>query len=583
MSLFENLGLSQPLTKSLRELGFESPTPIQEQAIPQLIASKTDLIGLAQTGTGKTAAFGLPLIDLVSTENRDTKALVLAPTRELVLQIVQNLENFAKYFPQLKIVAVYGGASIQEQIRKLKAGAHIVVATPGRLMDLLDRKAVRPDNLEYLVLDEADEMLNMGFRDDIDKILTFTPEEKNVWLFSATMPNEIRHICQTYMENPIEVKVGNKNKTNENIDHQYAYIHHKHKYAALKRVIDVNPEVFGVIFCRTKKNTQEVAENLIKDGYNADALHGDLSQAQRDKVMKSFRNRSLQLLVATDVAARGIDVDDITHVFHLDLPDETEFYTHRSGRTARIGKKGISIAFVGKRDLQKIFQMEKQLNTTFTKIPVPTGKDVCEQQLFHLIHKLNKVEINEDEIQRFLPSVLEELNGLDKSEIIKRFVTLEFNRFFEYYRFAPDLNKTDQPKGTRSKERGSKTDRLFINLGKKDGLDKGGFLAFMDEAYQVDGSNIGRIDMNGAYSFFEVSSMQTERLLAIASDIDFNGRRVKMEVSGDRPMRNTRNNSKGRDRDNKGGGGSYSKNKFDKDKNGKSSSSHHKRKRANAY
>jgi len=412
MKSFDALGLSGEQVEVIRQMGFETPTPIQEQAIPILLEGNTDLVGLAQTGTGKTAAFGLPLIQLVDDTDRSTQALILAPTRELSVQITNDLEKFSKTVKNLNIVTVYGGASISEQIKKVRRGTQIIVATPGRLIDLLARKVVNLTTIKYVVLDEADEMLNMGFKEDIDEILSTTPAEKNVWLFSATMPREVREIAKKYMSNPKELTMGERNQGNENIDHQYVVIDERDKYLALKRFVDYTPDIFGVIFCRTKIDTQRIAEHLIKDGYNADSLHGDLTQQQRDKVMRSFKNKALQLLVATDVAARGIDVSNITHVIHMNMPDEMEYYTHRSGRTARAGKKGISLAIVSKREVVRIQQVERSLKRRFTKIPIPTGDEICQNKLLALMHKVREVEVNEEEIEPFMPEVYHELKEL---------------------------------------------------------------------------------------------------------------------------------------------------------------------------
>jgi ATP-dependent RNA helicase DeaD len=453
MKSFSELGLSVQVVEAIRQMGFETPTPIQEQAIPVLLQGNTDLVGLAQTGTGKTAAFGLPLIELIDEKDRTTQALVLAPTRELSVQITTDLENFCKSVKDLNIVTVYGGASISDQIRKVKRGAQIIVATPGRLIDLIERRVVSLATIKYVVLDEADEMLNMGFKDAIDEILSGTPDQKNVWLFSATMPREVREISKNYMNNPQELTMGERNQGNENIDHQFIMVDDRDKYQALKRMVDYTPDIFGVIFCRTKIDTQRVADSLMKDGYNADALHGDLTQMQRDRVMKSFKNKTLQMLVATDVAARGIDVTGITHVIHMNMPDEMEYYTHRSGRTARAGKKGISLAIVSKREMGKISQIEKALKRRFTKIMIPTGDEVCQRKIMELTRKMRNVEVNEEEIDSFLPEVYHELNDLTKEDIIKRFASIEFNRFLAYYRDARDLNKSDRTKNFVGEDR----------------------------------------------------------------------------------------------------------------------------------
>lgn len=546
MKSFESLGLSGALVQSVLQIGFEIPTPIQEQAIPVLLSGNRDFVGLAQTGTGKTAAFGLPLLELTDASIRETQALVLAPTRELGLQIASDLENFSEKFKAFNIVAVYGGASISEQIRKVKKGAQIIVATPGRLIDLVDRKAINLSTVRYVVLDEADEMLNMGFKDELDKILSFTPETKQTWLFSATMPREVREIMKNYMTDPFELQVGEKNTGNVNIAHHYVLVHEKDKYLALKRILDDNPQIFGLIFCRTRIDTQRVAEMLMKDGYNADALHGDLTQQQRDRVMMKFRDRSLQILVATDVAARGIDVEDITHVIHLNIPDEMEFYTHRSGRTARAGKSGISIAMISRRELGKVKQIEKALKTTFTKMPIPTGEQVCQRQLLALMHKVREVKVNEEEIAAFLPAVYEELQDLSKNDLIKRFASIEFNRFLDYYRNAPDLNIEDKKTGERDQERYRLGGRFFINLGKMDGMEKGDLLELIDDVAGVDGKAIGKIELKGAYSFFEAEKDKVDDILNGFKDIEYNGRQVRVELTGKAPGNASRDYKRGR-------------------------------------
>jgi ATP-dependent RNA helicase DeaD len=530
MKNFEALGLSAKLAESVQLIGFETPTPIQEKAIPVLLKGDRDFIGLAQTGTGKTAAFGLPLLELVDETSSATQALVLAPTRELGLQIVSDLENFCENFKPLNIVAVYGGASISEQIRKVKRGAQIIVATPGRLIDMLGRKAINLSTISYVVLDEADEMLNMGFKEEIDDILSKTPDTKITWLFSATMPREVRAIAKNYMADPFELTIGDKNTGNANIEHQYVVVNDRDKYNALKRVLDFNPDIFGLIFCRTRIDTQRVADSLIKDGYNADSLHGDLNQAQRDKVMMKFRNRSLQILVSTDVAARGIDVDNISHVIHMNMPDEMEFYTHRSGRTARAGKKGISIAFVTPKETGRIRQIEKTVKTSFSKISVPSGPEVCQKQLLALMHKVHEVKVNEAEIEAFLPAVYEELKDLSKNELIKRFASLEFNRFLDYYRDAPDLNVNAHASG-KDTQRYSTGERFFINLGKVDNMNKADLLEMLDECCKVGKKYIGKIDIKGVYSFFEVEKEKSEAIAAGLQGVEFGGRQVRVELT----------------------------------------------------
>jgi len=560
MKSFESLGLSRGLVESVLQIGFEIPTPIQEKAIPVLLKGNRDFVGLAQTGTGKTAAFGLPLLELVDDNRRDTQALVLAPTRELGLQITSDLENFSEKFKKFNIVAVYGGSSISEQIRKVKKGAQIIVATPGRLIDLIDRKAINLGSIQYVVLDEADEMLNMGFKEDLDKILSFTPDTKNTWLFSATMPREVKSIMKNYMSDPFELTVGEQNMGNVNIEHHYVTVQEKDKYLALKRILDYNPEIFGLIFCRTRIDTQRIAEMLMKDEYNADALHGDLTQQQRDRVMMKFRQRSLQILVATDVAARGIDVEDITHVIHMNLPDEMEFYTHRSGRTARAGKKGISIAMISKRELGRVKQLEKTIKTPFKKMNVPTGSQVCQKQLLALMHKVREVNVKEEEIEEFLPAVYEELKDLTKQELIKRFASIEFNRFLDYYRNAPDLNQDDRRSFESDGDRAFTGSRFFINLGKMDGLEKGSLLALIDDSCNVDGRNVGRIELKGAYSFFEVEKEKADAILRGFNGIEYRGRQVRVEVT-DRRTSSSTGESSSRDfkRGKPSSGSSYAK------------------------
>lgn len=545
MQSFETLGLAGEIVEAVKKLGFETPTPVQAKAIPVLLQGSQDVVALAQTGTGKTAAFGLPLIQLVDDEDTATRALVLAPTRELCMQITNDFENFSKSVKRLNIVAVYGGASITDQIKKIKRGAQIIVATPGRLMDLLDRKVVKLTDIEYLVLDEADEMLNMGFKEDIDHILSHTSGQKNVWLFSATMPAEVRRIANTYMDNPVELTVGEKNQGNQNILHQYMLVEDRDRYLALKRIVDFNLDIFGVIFCRTKADTQRIAEHLIKDGYNADSLHGDLTQQQRDRVMRNFRSKALQLLVATDVAARGIDVNNITHVIHMNMPDEIEFYTHRSGRTARAGKTGVSIALISRKELHKIRQIEKMIKVSFEKTLVPTGQEVCEKRVLNIVHRLREVHLAENEIAHFLPAVNEELKDLSKEEIIKRFTALEFNHFLDYYRGAPDLNKGEKSerfeKGHADHVVGG--DRLFINLGKMDGLDAGKLLAMICDRSNLSRDKIGRIDLKGAYSFFEVDSDYTSIVRDHLHGFEFKGRVVRIEVTEQGRSKSTRKSS----------------------------------------
>ena len=518
------------LLKAVTEMGFESPTPIQEQTIAQLKDKSSDIVALAQTGTGKTAAFGLPLLSKLDLTSRFTQALILAPTRELCMQISKDLINYSKYMGGLKVTAVYGGAPIMTQIRDLKNGSQVVVATPGRLIDLIDRKAMDLSHVDVVVLDEADEMLNMGFKDDLDLILGNTPPTKNTWLFSATMPREVERIASKYMESPLEISVGKKNQGAENIQHIYYTVNQRDRYAALKRIADFYPDIFGIVFCRTKAETQEVADNLIKDGYNADAIHGDLSQAQRDLVMKRFRSRTLQMLVATDVAARGIDVNNVTHVINYNLPEEAENYTHRSGRTGRAGKSGIAIAIVTPREVNKIKDIERIMGNSFTKADVPDGVAVCEKQLFHLVTKLHEVEVKDDEIEKYLPKIYEELKDLTKEELIKRFISEEFNRFYNYYQNSQDLNM-----GNDGGSNG-KTTRFFVNMGVLDGFNKNSIKDFLVEISNIQARMIFNIDVKNSFSFFETENKFVDPLLALnKAGIEFNGRGISFEVSKAKP------------------------------------------------
>jgi ATP-dependent RNA helicase DeaD len=458
MNPFIQLGIRHDIVNAISELGFENPTPIQEQSIPVLLTGSNDFVGLAQTGTGKTAAFGLPLLELLDFEENHPQALILCPTRELCLQITNDIKNYAKNMPNVNVVAVYGGANISDQLRQIKRGVQIVVATPGRMLDIINRKAITFSEVGFVVLDEADEMLNMGFQEDIDSILSTTPEDKKTWLFSATMPTEVRRIAKKYMTDPFELTMGEKNTGNVNIEHEYYIVRARDKYAAFKRIVDFNPEIFGIVFCRTKIETQEIAESLIKDGYNADALHGDLSQQQRDKVMKRYRERSLQLLIATDVAARGIDVNDVTHVINYSLPDEIENYTHRSGRTARAGKTGVSIAIINSKELGKIRQIERTIGKKFVKAEIPNGFDVCEKQLFAIVHKVHAVTVNDQQMEQYMPRILDEFKDLSKEDVIKRFAAIEFNSFLDYYKNAPDLNAPVEDRFVRE---GGPNDRVL--------------------------------------------------------------------------------------------------------------------------
>ena len=471
MSTFLELGLKEPINRALTDLGYEKPTVIQEKAIPQIISSTDDLKAFAQTGTGKTAAFSLPILQLADENSKNTQAIILSPTRELAVQIGNNIKEFAKYMPNINVVTVYGGANIEEQIRGLKRGAQIVVGTPGRTVDLINRRALKLGNVQWLVLDEADEMLNMGFKDELDKVLEATPETKQTLLFSATFPKEVEAIARNYMTKPIEVTSGQKNSGTDKVSHEYYLVTERTRYQALKRIADLNPDIYAIIFCRTRRETQEVADHLIKDGYNADALHGELSQGQRDSVMGKFRKKTVQILVATDVAARGLDVNSLTHVINHKLPDQIENYTHRSGRTGRAGKTGISIALVSSKEKGRIGAIERIIKQKFVLGKVPSGKEICQNQLMHLIDKVNAIEVKESEIVEFLPSIYEKLEGLTREELIQKFVSLEFNSFLSYYENAKDLNdlsSRDNSRGGRSVD--ENMTRFFINIGRKDSL-----------------------------------------------------------------------------------------------------------------
>ena len=556
---FELLGLSKPVLRAIAELGFESPTPIQEQAIPVMLGGNQDVVALAQTGTGKTAAFGLPLIDLIDFNQRHTQALILAPTRELCMQITRDLQNFSKHMGGAHVVAIYGGASIEGQIREMRKGPQIVAATPGRLVDMIERGVVDLTRIEFVVLDEADEMLTMGFKDDLDLILSQTPDEKNTWLFSATMPSEVQRIAKNYMNNPHEVTVGQRNSGNENIEHLYYVVHAKDRYLALKRIADYNPDIFAIVFCRTKAETQQVADALIKDGYNADALHGDLSQAQRDFVMKRYRSRSLQMLVATDVAARGIDVNDVTHVINYNLPDEIESYTHRSGRTARAGKTGVSIAIIHSKELHKIREIEKIIKRKFTQAQIPTGFDVCEQQLMALVKRIHNVEVDEKTVERYLPQVFEELAELSREDIIKRFVSIEFNRFAEYYRNAPDLNHNAQRDDRRALAPG--VVKLYMNIGGIDGFDFNTIKEFVSENAEIAIADITWTDIKNTFSLIEVKNEAVDKIMEAIHGAQYRGRTVRVESRGNRDAGIPRTRFRGDKRQGGGGGGGYHKGK----------------------
>ncbi len=517
---FSELGVDPRILDAIADLGFENPMPVQEAVLPILLNSETDLIALAQTGTGKTAAFGIPTIQKLDYTNPHTEAVILSPTRELCVQIAKDLENYAKYIPECTVVPVYGGANIEVQKRALKRGAKIVVATPGRINDLLRRKYVDLSHVQWAVLDEADEMLDMGFKDDLDYILAQTPKEKHTLLFSATMPNDVARIASNYMHEPKEVTVGSRNSGSNNVKHCYYLVHARDRYLALKRIADYYPSIYSIIFCRTRSETQEVATALIRDGYNADALHGDLSQAQRDHVMERFRCRNLQMLVATDVAARGLDVSNLTHVINYNLPDEIEQYTHRSGRTGRADKTGVSIAIINMKEKHKIRQIEKIIQKKFEQLPIPTGIDVCEKQFYDMILKVENVEVNYAEINHFVSEVVKRLEWMDKEELISRFVSVEFNRFLEYYRNAPDLNvkeKEENQKIDKKKERVRHNDtgmaRLFINLGYEDKILPQRLIGLINDTCRNKDIRIGKIDILERFSYVDVEDAYANEII----------------------------------------------------------------------
>ncbi len=578
MLTFKETGIREELLKAVEEMGFEQPTPIQEKTIPALLNAGGDMIALAQTGTGKTAAFGLPLIHLANMESKKVEALVLCPTRELCIQITKDLDNYSKYLKGFRSIAVYGGADISKQIRALKEGCQIVVGTPGRAIDLINRKVLKINDIKWLVLDEADEMLNMGFKEDLETIMAETPKEKQTLLFSATMPKEISSMARKYMNKPEEISVGKKNSGAENVQHEYYMVHAKDRYAALKRIVDINPNIYGIVFCRTRQETKEVAEKLIADGYDADSLHGDLSQQQRDHVMNRFRLRHLQILVATDVAARGLDVTDLTHIINFNLPDELDVYIHRSGRTGRASKNGISIAIVHTRENRKIQELEKIIGKKFTKKPVPLGKDICEKQLFNLIDKFENIEVDENRIEQYLPVIYQKLEWLDRENLIKRLVSLEFNRFLEYYKNAPDLNvyqtdrdtyrdesrgfsrdgrrgrsRDDFQEGRRSRSKDHSQDerksrrsedsqedtrksspqfsRFFINVGSRDNMNPGRMISLINEQTRKRNIEIGKIDILKSFSFFEVDSRNEKDILNSFGNAEYNSIPLQVELS----------------------------------------------------
>jgi ATP-dependent RNA helicase DeaD len=557
---FEGLGLDPKLVQATDALGFKNPTPIQEQAIPVLLSGTKDLVGLAQTGTGKTAAFGLPLLQLVDVSKRHPQALIVCPTRELCIQIVNEVELFKKFSPGMHVLAVYGGTSIGLQIRDLKRGVQIVVATPGRLIDLIERKAINLEEISYVVLDEADEMLNMGFQDDIEFILKNTPKRDATWLFSATMPPEIKRVSKKYMNQPVEVTVGKVNTANKNIDHQYYVSSAHHRYETLKRIIDFNPGIYGIIFTRTKADAQAIAEKLTREGYDIDALHGDLTQQQRDKVMGEFREKTLQLLIATDVAARGIDVKDITHVINYELPDDVEVYTHRSGRTGRAGNTGICMSIVHSREIGKLKQIERLVQAPFHKLEIPTGKDVCRKQFFAFMEKLLNADISHGDYETYVPMLEEKFASVSKEEVLKRVAAMEFDRFLKYYENAEDLNVRERVRDFREpREFGDRRDqgrqrepigrgrerreyngnggdftKLFVNLGTKDGFYKASFLQFILDMSDLRKEVLGRIDMKEMNSWIEIDKKAAGQMIKAIDGKNYKGRRIRMNDANSR-------------------------------------------------
>ena len=563
MKTFEELGVSPEIRKAIEEMGYENPMPVQEEVIPYLLGENNDVVALAQTGTGKTAAFGLPLIQKINVKNRIPQSLVLCPTRELCLQIAGDLNDYSKYIDGLKVLPGYGGSSIDSQIRSLKRGVHIIVATPGRLLDLMERKTVSLATVTNVVMDEADEMLNMGFTESINAILADVPQERNTLLFSATMSPEIARISKNYLHDAKEITIGRKNESTSNVKHVVYTVHAKDKYAALKRIVDYYPQIYGIVFCRTRKETQEIADKLMQEGYNADSLHGELSQAQRDTVMQKFRIRNLQILVATDVAARGLDVDDLTHVINYGLPDDTESYTHRSGRTGRAGKTGTSIAIINLREKGKMREIERIIGKKFIAGEMPTGKQICEKQLLKVIDDLEKVKVNEEDINDFMPEIYRKLEWLSKEDLIKRMVSHEFNRFVDYYRNREEIEVPTDSRSERAvKSRDGKSGRqaepgftrLFINLGKMDNF-------FPHELITLLNNNtrgrveLGRIDLMKNFSFFEVEEKQAQNVVKALNRTNWNGRKVTVEVAGEEAPTERRGRGKRNEGSDQGGKG----------------------------
>ncbi len=549
---FEELGVSSPLLRAIEELGFEVPMPVQEKVIPHLLSEDGDVVALAQTGTGKTAAFGLPVIQRTDCRRNVPQALILSPTRELCLQIASDLADFSKYIPELKVIPVYGGSSIESQIRALRQGVQIIVATPGRLIDLIKRGVVKLQDVHTVVLDEADEMLNMGFQESIDEILTHVPDDRKMLMFSATMPKEISRIASNYMHDPVEIVVGSRNEGAENVRHIYYMVNARDKYLALKRVVDNSPDIYGIVFCRTRRDTQEIAENLIRDGYNAEALHGDLSQQQRDIVMKKFRDKVTRLLVATDVAARGLDVDNLSHVINYGLPEDTSVYTHRSGRTGRAGKTGVSIAIIHSREKGKLREIERIIGKTFERREVPTPEHIIEKQLYNLADRIERTEVDEEAMEKYTPGVLKKLGWLTSEDLVKRVLSLEFNRLLDYYKDAPKIDFIDEKPSRKDKKgkegkgaRGERPDnadkdrrtaskgmeRIYINAGKRDGFYAGNLIEMLNKNLSGPRVDVGRIDLMPSYSLFDVKKSDAKRVVGALKGADFLGRHIYSEIA----------------------------------------------------
>ncbi len=550
MTSFKDLGINDSILQGISELGFKQPTPVQEKVIPLMLKEQVDLVSLAQTGTGKTAAFGIPLIHWADPAKKHTQGLVLCPTRELCMQVANDIKALAKYIPKLSVLSVYGGTRIDQQMNTLRRGVQIVIATPGRLKDLLNRKAIDLSHINYVVFDEADEMLQMGFKDDLTAILAHTPKEKNTLLFSATMPKEVAMIARKYMSNPVELTIGTKNAGAENVRHEFYLIHPRNRYLALKRIVDNSPNIYSIIFCRTRRETNEVAGKLIQDGYNADALHGDLSQAQRDQVMGKFRCKNLQILVATDVAARGLDVTDLTHVINYNLPDEPAAYTHRSGRTGRAGRKGTAIVILAANERYKLRQIENKIQKKFIKCLIPTGSQICNKQLVNLIDEVTNVQVNEEQLSPLYDDISEKLAHLDRDNLIKRFLSLEFNRFLEYYKNSSDLNVTDMPQQRTRKDRNKKDvlrdshpkqkyTTFSLNVGRRQGIMPQGLIGKINEIQDVGRIKIGRIEILRNSATLEVDSRYTSQILSAFQQSEINGKTVSIEVARAIPAKKT--------------------------------------------